>query len=104
MGLLGWYRKNFSDWKYRSEADLDVVAFHYIKDTNVGTDAEAGISYPFQQAFIWDLDKTYIETPLFNPLSLLKDVLRNPTQRPQYSRDKGSSLLHAGEVGKRSGK
>ena len=82
MGLLGWYRKNFSDWKYRSEADLDVVAFHYIKDTNVGTDAEAGISYPFQQAFIWDLDKTYIETPLFNPLSLLKDVLRNPTQRP----------------------
>ena len=101
--LLGWYQKNFLDWKHRSEAELDVVAFHYIKSLSSPTPSKnTSFSYPFQQTFIWDLDKTYIETPLFSPIALLKDVLRNPTQRANIPGTKAllSSMQEKWEIKK----
>ena len=83
MMLLDWYRKSFLDWKNRSETDLDVVTFHYIKSSSPKKKSgKAPFSYPFQQAFIWDLDKTYIDTSFLNPILFLKDMLRDPSQRP----------------------
>ena len=61
-----------ADWKSRAQVNGDVVFFRYIK---------ADIEKSFNEVFVWDLDKTYLDTSWGSPSELLRTALEKAFQK-----------------------
>ena len=61
-----------SDWKARAEIDGDVVFFRY---------AEPGVEKSYEEVFVWDLDKTYLDTSLGSLRELWRTALEAAFQK-----------------------
>lgn len=58
--------KSMADWRERSELNDDVVFFQYVSES---------IEKSASEVFIWDLDKTYLDTTIDSLSGLLSTVL-----------------------------
>lgn len=61
-----------SDWRDRADISQDVVFFRYALD-NVEREA--------REVFVWDLDKTYLDTRFESPMALIKTALEKAFQK-----------------------
>ncbi len=61
-----------SDWRDRAEITQDVVFFRYAQGT-----AEKDS----REVFVWDLDKTYLDTRFESPIGLIKTALEKAFQK-----------------------
>ncbi len=64
--------ERMSDWKARSQTLGDVVFFRYI---------QADIEASFEEVFVWDLDKTYLDTSWGSPKELWRTVIEKAFQK-----------------------
>jgi len=62
----GAYRKVMADWKERAEIDGDVVFFNY---------EEISSYSELKEVFIWDLDKTYLDTSIDSLSGLFQTIM-----------------------------
>ena len=61
-----------SDWRDRADISQDVVFFRYALDS---------IEKEAREVFVWDLDKTYLDTRFESPIALLKTALEKAFQK-----------------------
>jgi len=64
----------FTDWKEKAEVNADVVFFNYLKE---GQQNQAG------EVYIWDLDKTYLDTDL----GTLREIWRTAVEKAFQKRN-----------------
>lgn len=70
-----------ADWKQRAEIDADVVYFQYV---------QSEIESQLEEVYVWDLDKTYLDTSYHT----LKDLWRTAVERAFQKRNiPGTSSL-----------
>jgi hypothetical protein len=60
------------DWKARSQIQGDVVFFRYV---------EQDVEKTFEEVFVWDLDKTYLDTSWGSPRELWRTALEKAFQK-----------------------
>lgn len=73
-----------ADWRDRSEVLGDVVAFRYVSE---------GVEKSVDEVFVWDLDKTYLDTAIETIAQLLLTVVERAFQKKNVPGTK--SLLQA---------
>jgi hypothetical protein len=61
-----------ADWRERAEISEDVVFFRY---------ALANVEKEAREVFVWDLDKTYLDTHFESPFGLVKTALEKAFQK-----------------------
>ena len=61
-----------ADWEYRSETEGDVVNFRY---------AGENLERAFSEVYVWDLDKTYLDTSLASIGELWRTALEKAFQK-----------------------
>jgi hypothetical protein len=61
-----------ADWEYRSETEGDVVFFRY---------AGENLERAFSEVYVWDLDKTYLDTSWASLSELWRTALEKAFQK-----------------------
>ncbi len=61
-----------ADWKSRAEISGDVVYFSYVS---------SGLEAASEEVFVWDLDKTYLDTSFGNLRDLMRTALEKAFQK-----------------------
>lgn len=61
-----------AEWRDRSEMNGDVVFFGYVSE---------GMEKSHEEVYVWDLDKTYLDTTIDSLSGLLNTVLEKALQK-----------------------
>lgn len=61
-----------ADWRDRSEMNGDVVFFRYVSE---------GMEKSHEEVFLWDLDKTYLDTTIDSLSGLMTTILNAPLNK-----------------------